>query len=105
LEIRHRVTGRVRDTLSGTFVGAVRQRVEHREVLRARLAGALGAVLDHDPCTRSFPASSVSGWVADEGGAVGFGDFEGGVGEEFGVPAGVVDAVVVAAAKQDEVVG
>jgi hypothetical protein len=33
----------------------------------------------------------------------GVGDFEGGVGEEFGVPVGAVEEVVVAAAQQDEV--
>jgi hypothetical protein len=31
------------------------------------------------------------------------GDLEGGVGEEFGVPAGAVEEVVVAAADEDEV--
>jgi hypothetical protein len=33
----------------------------------------------------------------------GVGDFEGGVGEEFGVPAGVVEEVVVSAAEQHQV--
>jgi hypothetical protein len=34
--------------------------------------------------------------------SVGVGDFEGGVGEEFGVPAGGLEEVVVVAAQQDE---
>ena len=43
------------------------------------------------------------GWVAGAGVSGGVGDFEGGVGEEFGVPAGSVEEVVVAAAQQDAV--
>jgi hypothetical protein len=35
--------------------------------------------------------------------ALGVGDFEGGVGEEFGVPVGVVEQVVVAGAEQHEI--
>ena len=38
------------------------------------------------------------------GAAVGVGDLEGVVGEEFGVPGGAVEEVVVAAADEDEVV-
>jgi hypothetical protein len=52
------------------------------------------------PVSRWWPA----GGLALEGAAVGCGHDEGVVGEEFGVPAGGVEEVVVAGALQGEVV-
>src|SRR5437899_2640764 len=43
-------------------------------------------------------------WVAGADEAVGVGDLEGAVGEELGVPAGLVELLVVPSAQQDEVV-
>jgi len=45
----------------------------------------------------------VCGWVAGVDLSSWVGDFEGGVGEEFGVPAGGVEEVVVPGAQEDEV--
>ena len=45
-----------------------------------------------------------AGWVAGADEAVGVGDLEGGVGEELGVPAGLVELLVMSPAEQDEVV-
>ena len=44
-----------------------------------------------------------AGWSAGAGEAVGSGDLEGSVGQEFGVPAGRVEDAVVAAAEDHEV--
>src|SRR5215218_10253797 len=47
---------------------------------------------------------SAAWWAGGADPAPGVGDFEGGVGEEFGVPAGPVEQVVVAGAQEHEVV-
>jgi hypothetical protein len=44
-----------------------------------------------------------AGWVACADDAGGVGDFEGGVGQELGVPAGLVEAFVMASTDEHEV--
>ena len=43
------------------------------------------------------------GWAGGANSASGVGDFEGGVGEEFGVPAGAVEQMVVPGAQEHQV--
>jgi hypothetical protein len=63
--------------------------------------------VEHDPAGRATrqvgEVGLGGGWVGGgAGAALGVGDVEGGVGEEFGVPAGLVEQMVVPAAEQHE---
>src|SRR5438067_2443882 len=50
------------------------------------------------------PLPERAGWSGGSGGAVGLGDFERAVRQQLGVPAGLVEPAVMAAAQHDQIV-